>query len=73
MKAKMFVHLEGLPEDVKSFFSLPIPKAVWNAIKSSQDKDFVTFIESNTIQKLSKVQTGGRARCLLPLYPSKIL
>ena len=48
MKAKMFVNVEGLRADVTSFFSLPIPRVVWNAIKSSQDKDFVSFIESNT-------------------------
>lgn len=43
-----FVTLEGLPFDVKTFFSLAIPKLIWNTIKSSQDKDFVEFIESIT-------------------------
>jgi hypothetical protein len=52
MKAKMFVNIEGLTEDVKAFFSLPIPKTIWNTIKLSQDKDFVTFIESITNKKL---------------------
>jgi hypothetical protein len=48
MRAKMFVNIEGLTEDVKVFFSLPIPKIIWNTIKSSQDKDFVSFVESIT-------------------------
>jgi len=48
MKAKMFVNIEGLTEDVKEFFSLPIPKIIWNKIRSSQDKDFVSFIDSIT-------------------------
>jgi hypothetical protein len=48
MRARMFVNIEGLTKDVKEFFSLPIPKTIWNTIKSSQDKDFVTFIESVT-------------------------
>ena len=43
MKAKMFVNIEGLTEDVKAFFSLPIPKIIWKNIKSAQDKDFVAF------------------------------
>jgi len=46
MTAKMFVNVEGLKGDVKSFFALPVPKAVWNGIKSSQDKDFVMFVEN---------------------------
>jgi hypothetical protein len=48
MRVKMFVNIEGLIKDVKEFFSLPIPKIIWDTIKSSQDKDFVRFIESIT-------------------------
>lgn len=48
MKAKMFVSVEGLTKDVKEFFSLPIPKTIWKKIKSSQDKDFVRFVDSVT-------------------------
>jgi hypothetical protein len=48
MRAKMFVNVEGLKEDVKSFFSLPIPKIVRKTLKTSQDQDFVRFIESIT-------------------------
>ena len=45
MKAKMFVRLEGLQKDIQTFFSLPIPKAVWEKSKSLQDADFVAFVE----------------------------
>ena len=36
---------EGLREDVKSLFSLPIPKAVWEKIKNLQDREFVKFVD----------------------------
>jgi hypothetical protein len=39
-----FAKLEGLRKDVHEFFLLPIPKQVWQRIKSFQDKDFVEFI-----------------------------
>jgi len=35
----------GLKKDVREFFSLPIPRAVWNEMKSYQDSDFVRFVE----------------------------
>lgn len=41
-----FVTLEGLQRDVREFFALPIPKAVWEKIKPFQDRDFVAFVES---------------------------
>jgi hypothetical protein len=44
MKEGVFVKLEGLQEDVKEFFALPIPKAIWEKAKSLQDKDFAEFI-----------------------------
>lgn len=36
---------EGLRKDVRSFFSLPIPKEVWDRRKGIQDKRFVAFVE----------------------------
>lgn len=45
MKARMFVKIEGLRQDVRELFALPIPKAVWDKIKPFQDRDFVAFIE----------------------------
>jgi hypothetical protein len=37
---------EGLQRDVCSFFSLPIPLAVWDKAKVVQNDDFVAFIEA---------------------------
>jgi len=37
---------EGLASDIRAFFSLPIPKAVWENIKRFQNRDFVTFVDS---------------------------
>jgi hypothetical protein len=34
-----------LAADVRSLLSLPIPREVWMEIKSSQDSDFVAFVE----------------------------
>ena len=44
IKHSEFVKLEGLRKDVSEFFGLPIPREVWQKIKSFQDKDFVEFI-----------------------------
>jgi hypothetical protein len=38
---------EGLRRDVRSFFSLPVPKAVWTKTKLLQNHDFAAFIESS--------------------------
>ena len=45
-EAGLFVKIKGLKSDIRSFLSLPIPKAVWNKIKQFQDEDFVKFVES---------------------------
>ncbi len=47
VKAKMFVEVEGLRNDIRMFFSLPIPKSVWEEVKSFQDGDFVRFVEDS--------------------------
>jgi plasmid maintenance system killer protein len=47
MKHSEFVELEGLRKDVREFFSLPIPGAVWQLIKSFQDREFVKFVEAS--------------------------
>ena len=46
MKAGIFVKIQGLQKDVRDFFTLPIPKTVWEKIKPFQDGDFVAFVES---------------------------
>jgi hypothetical protein len=47
MKAGMFITLEGLQSDIEGFFSLPIPKAVWEKAKPLQNREFVKFIEAS--------------------------
>jgi hypothetical protein len=37
---------EGVRRDVWSFFSLPIPKAVWEQARLLQDASFVAFVDS---------------------------
>src|SRR5581483_9375599 len=45
-EAGMFVKIQALQNDVRDFFTLPIPRAVWDKIKPFQDEDFTQFIES---------------------------
>jgi len=45
MESGMFMKPEGLEKDIKWFFSLPIPKAVWLKLKPARDKDFIRFVE----------------------------
>ena len=47
LKDELVTEQEGLRRDVKVFFSLPIPKAVWNNTKLLQNQDFAAFIESS--------------------------
>jgi len=45
MTAGIFSKIQGLQNDIRDFFALPIPKAIWEKIKSFQDKDFVAFVD----------------------------
>ena len=45
MRTKMFVKLDGLERDIREFFGLPIPKAVWELVKPFHNRDFVKFVE----------------------------
>ena len=45
-KLGLYFQEGGLRTDIKEFFSLPIPKAVWEKSKQFQDRDFVEFVES---------------------------
>lgn len=47
MNAGMFVRIEGLKQEIRCFFQLPIPRAVWEKMKQYQNADFVAFIEKN--------------------------
>lgn len=36
---------EGLTRDIKAFFSLPVPLAVWSKTRAFQNGDFVDYVE----------------------------
>jgi hypothetical protein len=50
LKDELLNKQEGLRRDVRSFFSLPIPNAVWTKSKLLQNQDFAAFIESSLKQ-----------------------
>ena len=45
MKSGLVIEPEGVSEDIRWFFSLPIPKAIWDKIKLLQNDDFTEFVE----------------------------
>ena len=47
LKDELVTKQEGLRRDVGSFFSLPVPNAVWSKTKLLQNQDFAAFIESS--------------------------
>src|ERR1035438_6462032 len=47
LKDELLTKQEGLRRDVRSFFSLPVPKAVWTKSQLLQNQDFAAFIESS--------------------------
>jgi len=51
-----FVNLEGLHLDIQGFFSLPIPKAVWEKFRPFQDKGFVLLVENSLRPKIDEHQ-----------------
>jgi len=48
MKRGMFIEPEGLRRDLHTFFTRPIPQAIWHKLKALQDEDFVRFVEAVT-------------------------
>jgi hypothetical protein len=45
MQADLTIRPDGLREDIAAFFALPVPVAVWKAVRRLQDEDFVLFVE----------------------------
>jgi hypothetical protein len=45
MQSDLTIKPEGLRLDVREFFALQNPKAVWEKIKPFQDSDFVAFVD----------------------------
>ena len=58
-RSRMFIPAEGLNLDVRGFFSLPIPKAVWTKSRALQDRDLVVFVDRNLLNVREK---GGRGQ-----------
>jgi hypothetical protein len=48
MRSGFFQKPHGLRKDIERFFSLPIPRAVWNKVKVLQDVAFANFVECCT-------------------------
>jgi hypothetical protein len=46
MNDELLLKLEGARQDMAQFFSLPVPKAVWQKTKPLQNQDFAAFIDS---------------------------
>jgi len=44
---RVYIQPAALPEDIQSFFALPIPNAVWHKTKVFYDRDFVAFVEKH--------------------------
>ncbi|HEU6448917.1 MAG TPA: hypothetical protein VFV23_10820 [Verrucomicrobiae bacterium] len=47
MKNGLTINPEGVRQDIKSFFPLPIPRAVWAEVKKLQNNDFAEFVDSS--------------------------
>ena len=47
MRAGFFQKLRGLRKDIERFFSLPIPRTVWEKAKDLQEESFVRFVEES--------------------------
>jgi hypothetical protein len=45
MRSGFFQKPQGMRRDIECFFSLPIPRAVWEKVKALQDTPFVRFVE----------------------------
>ena len=45
IRSGFFRKTQGLRKDIERFFSLPIPRAVWQKVKTLQDPPFVKFVE----------------------------
>lgn len=45
MRDGLLVRPEGMRRDVAWFFSLPLPAALWEKLRPTQDQDFIEFVE----------------------------
>jgi hypothetical protein len=47
MHDELTIQPEGLRQDVRQFFRLPIPRTVWEKSKAIQDQELVRFVEDS--------------------------
>jgi hypothetical protein len=47
LQDELLIKQEGLRRDVKTFFTLPVPRAVWTKVKLLQNQDFAAFMDSS--------------------------
>jgi len=60
-KNGVVVPLEGMARDIKTVFSLPIPRAVWEDVRPFQNAKFVAFVESH-FDPVAPIWKGRRPR-----------
>ena len=57
IKTGLVIKPEGLSQDVRWFFSLPIPRTIWDYVKRLQNDDFVAYVQ----QCLQVPPTGNKS------------
>ncbi|HEY3489579.1 MAG TPA: hypothetical protein VGK27_05585 [Candidatus Deferrimicrobiaceae bacterium] len=48
IEANAIAPIDGLRKDIVDFFSLPIPRVIWNDIRKYQNKRFVKFVQTSS-------------------------
>jgi len=46
MREELAMKLDGLRQDAGAFFSMPIPKSVWEKLKTVRDQDVASVVEN---------------------------
>ncbi len=46
IRSGLLIKPDGVGEDIRGFFSLPVPREVWRKLRSLQNEDFVAFVEA---------------------------
>lgn len=65
MKIDNLVNPEGLDVDIRTLFSLPIPRRVWDQTRHFRNKDFCKFVEKSlvgSIPKITKSASGSSGK-----------
>lgn len=51
----------NIEDDVRSLLTLPVPRNVWDSLKSFQDRDFVDFVESALRQETATFENPSHS------------